>query len=136
MDEQQPAEAGEPEPEPERPETGPLAQLQSIIEDLARQSEPTVREIAAKAAELAAVAGRKAGPLAQRAAEVTGSVGEKVANRGTEMAADLRRGRTGPEGSEPLSGPADAADSAGRAAGERGPDQPWTPPADGDSPAR
>ncbi|HEY6058325.1 MAG TPA: hypothetical protein VIV06_09845 [Candidatus Limnocylindrales bacterium] len=69
-----------------------MVQLQSMIDNLARQSGPTLRELAAKAAELAAKAGESAGPVAHRAAEVTGDVGHKVAVKGREVAADLRRG--------------------------------------------
>ena len=47
--------------------------------------------IAAKAAELAAVAAENAGPVAHKAANVTGSVGDKLAARSKDLAADLRR---------------------------------------------
>jgi len=67
-----------------------LAELQTMIDDIATQAGPWLREVAAKAAELAAVAGERAGPLAQRAAEATGRVGERVAARSKEMAAELR----------------------------------------------
>ena len=50
-----------------------------------------VREIGAKAAELAAVAGDKAGPVAQRAAEMTADAGQKLAARSRDLAAELRR---------------------------------------------
>ncbi|MGZ6268997.1 MAG: hypothetical protein ACXWMU_00320 [Candidatus Limnocylindrales bacterium] len=68
-----------------------LAQLQGMIDDVAHQARPVLREVAAKAAELAAIAGEKAGPLAHKAAEVTEEVGGKVAARGKELAAELRR---------------------------------------------
>jgi len=68
-----------------------LAQLQSMIENLATQAAPVVRDIGAKAAELAAMAGEKAGPVAQRAAELTGQAGVKVAERSRNLAAELRR---------------------------------------------
>ncbi len=67
-----------------------LTQLQQMIDTLTVQATPVVREIAAKAAELAAVAGEKAGPLAHRAAEATEKVGGRVAVRSKEMAAELR----------------------------------------------
>ena len=70
-----------------------LAQLQQMIDTLAVQATPVVRDVAAKAAELAAVAGQKAGPLAHRAAEATEKVGERVAVRSKEMAAELRATR-------------------------------------------
>jgi hypothetical protein len=82
----QPREAGR------RPATGRemLAQLQQMIDTLAVQATPVMRDVAAKAAELAAVAGEKAGPLAHRAADATEKVGGRVAVRSKEMAAELR----------------------------------------------
>ena len=79
----------------ERPRAGRemLVQLQQMIDTLATQAGPVMREVAAKAAELAAVAGEKAGPLAHKAAGMTESVGQRVAARSKEVAADLRRPR-------------------------------------------
>jgi ElaB/YqjD/DUF883 family membrane-anchored ribosome-binding protein len=96
---------------PAQPESGTagremLAQLQSMIDTLAVQARPVMREVAAKAAELAAVAGERAGPLAHKVAERTQEVGQKVAVRSKDMAADLRR----PRADEP---PPAAADDAG-----------------------
>jgi phage-related tail protein len=68
-----------------------LTQLQAMIDNLATHAAPVAREIGAKAAELAALAGEKAGPIAHKAAEVTAAAGGKVAERGREVAADLRR---------------------------------------------
>jgi hypothetical protein len=68
-----------------------LGQLQSMIDNLATNAAPVVREIGAKAAELAALAGEKAGPFAHRAADATAQAGTKVAERGRTVAADLRR---------------------------------------------
>jgi len=68
-----------------------LVQLQQMIDTLATQAGPVMREVAAKAAELAAVAGTKAGPLAHRAAGVTEAVGQRVAARSKDFAAELRR---------------------------------------------
>ncbi len=68
-----------------------LVQLQQMIDTLATQAAPVMREVAAKAAELAAVAGEKAGPIAHRAAGMTETVGQRVAVRSKEVAADLRR---------------------------------------------
>jgi hypothetical protein len=74
-----------------------MSQLQSMIDNLATTAAPVIREIGAKAAELAALAGEKAGPIAHKAADATASAGSKVAERGREMAAELRRdaGRNG-----------------------------------------
>ncbi|MEA2677402.1 MAG: hypothetical protein QOJ81_1543 [Chloroflexota bacterium] len=81
----------------DRPRAGRemLVQLQQMIDTLATQAAPVMREVAAKAAELAAVAGEKAGPLAHKAAGMTQVAGEKLAARSKEMAADLRRPREG-----------------------------------------
>jgi hypothetical protein len=82
-----------------------LIQLQQMIDTLATQAGPVMREVAAKAAELAAVAGEKAGPLAHKAAGMTEVAGQKIAARSKVMAADLRR-------------PRDAGDAATDAAAE------------------
>jgi hypothetical protein len=68
-----------------------LVQLQQMIDTLATQAGPVMREVAAKAAELAAVAGTKAGPIAHKAAGVTEMVGQKVAAKSKDFAAELRR---------------------------------------------
>jgi hypothetical protein len=68
-----------------------LSQLQSMIDNLATNAAPVVKEIGAKAAELAVLAGEKAGPFAQRAADATAVAGSKVAERGRVVAAELRR---------------------------------------------
>ncbi len=67
------------------------SQLQSMIDNIATQARPVVLEVMAKAAELASVAAEHAGPVAQRAANVTEEVGQKVATRTKEWAADLRQ---------------------------------------------
>jgi hypothetical protein len=95
MDENQP-QPNEPMAESgDKPRAGRemLVQLQQMIDTIATQAGPVMREVAAKAAELAAVAGEKAGPLAHRAAGMTESVGQRVAARSKEVAADLRRPR-------------------------------------------
>ena len=102
----------------EKPRAGRemLVQLQQMIDTLATQAGPVMREVAAKAAELAAVAGEKAGPLAHRAAGMTEVAGQKIAARSKEVAADLRR-------------PREAAESATDAASDAAPDAnqsaPW-----------
>ena len=68
-----------------------IAQLQAMIDGVATAAAPHVREIAAKAAELAAKAGDAAGPVAQKAAGVTSDVGQKVAAKSRDFAADMRR---------------------------------------------
>lgn len=99
-----------------------LVQLQQMIDTLATQAGPVMREVAAKSAELAAVAAEKAGPLAYKAAGVTQTVSERVAARSKEMAADLRRPTDVPAEGSPApngvsteatngeAGPADTAD--------------------------
>jgi hypothetical protein len=83
-----------------------MTQLQSMIDNLATTAAPVIKEIGAKAAELAALAGEKAGPFAHRAADVTATAGTKVAERGREVAAELRRdaGRNGDSGTTGSSG--------------------------------
>jgi hypothetical protein len=69
----------------------PVKQLETIIENLTTYATPVLREIAARAAELAAKAGEAAGPMAHKAAEMTEGFGERVADKGREIATDLRR---------------------------------------------
>jgi hypothetical protein len=68
-----------------------VGQLQDMIDQAGRQAGPVLRDVAAKAAELAAVAAQNAGPVAHKAANVTGTVGDKLAARSKDLAADLRR---------------------------------------------
>jgi hypothetical protein len=83
-----------------------MTQLQAMIENIATQAKPVLRDLSIKAAELAAVAGEKAGPAAHRAAELTAEAGKKVAERSRDLAAELRsqqaaasdNGDTGSEG--------------------------------------
>src|SRR4051812_1402223 len=56
-----------------------LGQLQSMIDSIATQAAPVVRQVGAKAAELAAVAADRAGPLAHRAADATADASVKIA---------------------------------------------------------
>jgi hypothetical protein len=89
-----------------------LVQLQQMIDTLATQAGPVMREVAAKAAELAAVAGEKAGPLAHKAAGVTESVGQRMAARSKVMAADLRRSQPRDDRDETVADMADHGDAA------------------------
>lgn len=68
-----------------------MSQLQTMIEQVATQAAPVMREVGAKAAELAAVAGEKAGPVAHRAAALTQEAGLRLAERSRGVAAELRR---------------------------------------------
>jgi hypothetical protein len=94
-----------------------LNQLQTMIENAATQAAPVMREVAAKAAELAAVAGEKAGPVAARAAELTAEAGHRIAERSRDFAADLRR------------------DQAAKGEGDSPADDDATPPTSGATPA-
>jgi hypothetical protein len=67
-----------------------LAQLQSMIDSVATQAAPVVRQIGVKAAELAAVAADRAGPIAHRAADATADASEKLAEKSRTWAAELR----------------------------------------------
>jgi hypothetical protein len=74
------------------PATHPaIRQIDSIIENLTNYAAPVLREIAARAAELAAKAGDAAGPMAHKAAEKTDEVGGRLATKSREVASDLRR---------------------------------------------
>ena len=89
-----------------------LAQLQSMIENLATQAAPVVREVGAKAAELAAIAGDKAGPVAAKAAEFTGQAGQKLAAKSRDFATELRRDAATAKGiGEGTEGVVDGSDS-------------------------
>jgi hypothetical protein len=88
-----------------------LIQLQQMIDTVSYQAAPVIRDVAAKAAELAAVAGAKAGPLAYKAAEVTDQFGQKVAERSRAMASDLRRS-TDDESASPEGQSGDAGESS------------------------
>jgi hypothetical protein len=100
-----------------------LSQLQSMIDTVAVQAAPVVRQIGAKAAELAAVAADRAGPLAHRAADATADASGRLAERSRTWAADLRSkteagGADDPDAassaSAAISGVDDAAEEAAR----------------------
>ena len=68
-----------------------IAQLQVMIDQTGKTAGPVLRDVAAKAAELAAVAAENAGPVAHKAADVTEHVGDRLASRSKDLAADLRK---------------------------------------------
>ncbi len=68
-----------------------IAQLQVMIDQTGKTAGPVLRDVAAKAAELAAVAAENAGPVAHKAANVTEHVGDRLAARSKDLAADLRK---------------------------------------------
>jgi hypothetical protein len=68
-----------------------VAQLQSMIDSIATQAGPVVRQVGIKAAELAAAAADRAGPIAHKAADATAGASVKIAERSRVIAADLRR---------------------------------------------
>ena len=72
-----------------------IAQLQSMIDSIATQAAPVVRQVGIKAAELAAAAADRAGPIAHKAAEATADASVKIAERSRVLAADLRRDSNG-----------------------------------------
>jgi ElaB/YqjD/DUF883 family membrane-anchored ribosome-binding protein len=92
-----------------------IAQLQSMIDSLATQAAPVVRQIGAKAAELAAVAADRAGPLVHKAADATADASGRLAERSRTWAADLRNkaGTTDdPDAASSASAAIDGADDA------------------------
>lgn len=95
-----------------------LAQLEQMIESLATQAAPVIRQVGAKAAELAALAAERAGPLAHRAAELTEVAGAKVAERSRHLAEELRRER--PTGSAAQSGTEPSQEGGAAATAETG----------------
>ena len=70
-----------------------VSQLQQMIEQVATAATPALKEVAAKAAELAASAAVHAGPIAHKVANQTDRVGKVVASKGRGIASDLRQSR-------------------------------------------
>jgi hypothetical protein len=68
-----------------------VGQLQSMIDSIATQAAPVVRQIGIKAAELAAAAADRAGPIAHKAADATADASVRIAERSRVIAAELRR---------------------------------------------
>ena len=68
-----------------------ISQLQVMIDQAGKTAGPVLRDVAAKAAELTAVAAENAGPVARKAADVTERVGDRLAARSKDLAADLRK---------------------------------------------
>jgi hypothetical protein len=68
-----------------------IAQLQVMIDQAGKTAGPVLRDVAAKAAELTAVAAQNAGPVAHKAADVTEHAGQALAARSKDLAADLRK---------------------------------------------
>ena len=69
---------------------GLVGQLQAMISKVAVASEPRLKEVAAKAAELAAVAAERAGPIAHTLADKTDEVSHTVAEKASAYAASIR----------------------------------------------
>lgn len=84
-----------------------LAQLESMISEIATQAAPVARQVGAKAAELAGVAATKAGPFAQKAAEKTTDVGQRFAERAQSVAAELRADQSKAGEADAAGAPAD-----------------------------
>jgi hypothetical protein len=68
-----------------------LTQLQDMIEAAGKTAGPILRDVAAKAAELTAIAAENAGPVAHKAADVTDKVGGGLATRSRVLAGDLHK---------------------------------------------
>jgi hypothetical protein len=86
----------EPDAEPSQGGAGAAAErmlspLQSMIDSVATQATPVVRQIGLKAAELAAAAADRAGPIAHKAADATADASTRIAERSRVIAAELRR---------------------------------------------
>src|SRR6478736_1583605 len=85
----------------DEPAAAPVRQLDSIIENLAGYAVPVLREIAARAADLAAKAGEAAGPMAHKAADKTEEVGGRLATKGREAATEATPTPLNPPTTEP-----------------------------------
>lgn len=95
---------GAPMPGPKPPafDVGAMAtQLQAMIDEVVRVSSPALREIAVKAAELAAVAGEHAGPVARTIAARTDEVGHAVARHASAFAESHRAPHDAPAAEAP-----------------------------------
>lgn len=90
-----------------------VSQLQQMIDQLATQASPALKEVAAKAAELAAAAAVRAGPIAHKAAGVTESVGQRVADRSAQMATNLRSSKSKPAAASGEEPPATQSEAVG-----------------------
>lgn len=71
-----------------------ITQLETMIQNVAKEAAPVVKEIGAKAAELAAAAAEKAGPVAQKAAAWVDEKSPVLAEKSRHWAAELRRSPT------------------------------------------
>ncbi|MFN8621011.1 MAG: hypothetical protein U0869_09740 [Chloroflexota bacterium] len=91
---------------------GMLNQLQGMIGKVAHASEPALREVAAKAAELAAVAADRAGPIAHQLADKTDEVSQVVAEKAGAFATSLRSPAQGAPGPAPDTGEPPVSDPA------------------------
>lgn len=89
-----------------------LGQLQEMIDGATRTAGPVLRDVAVKAAELTAVAAHNAGPVAQRAANVTQEVGERLAARSKALAEELRQQAERERGGQVAPEPPDLAGQA------------------------
>jgi hypothetical protein len=83
---------------------GMLGQLQGMIDQVATATTPALREVAAKAAELAASAAHRAGPLVISIAARTDQVSQAVADRAEQFATELRASRGAEEPAEAPAG--------------------------------
>jgi hypothetical protein len=92
-----------------------LGQLQVMIEEAGKSAGPVLRDVAAKAAELAAVAAENAGPVAHKAANVTEHVGDRLAVRSKDLAADLRKAAEAARASQAEAAPEEPKDDAPKA---------------------
>lgn len=101
-----------------------VGQLQSMIDSLATQAAPVVRQIGAKAAELAAVAADRAGPLAHKAADATADASVRLAEKSRTWAADLRSKVDGSEDADADSRAGASVDGADDAAEHAAQDDP------------
>lgn len=93
--------AGEPGRSPGFDAAAMAAQLQAMIDQVARVSAPALRVVAVKAAELAVAAGEHAGPIARGIADRTDEAGRALAREAAAFAAAHRAAPPDPEDPPP-----------------------------------
>jgi hypothetical protein len=72
-----------------------VTQLQAMIDQVAHSTGPALKQVGAKAAELAAAAAKRTGPIAISIASKTEQVSQAVADRAERLATDLRATENG-----------------------------------------
>jgi hypothetical protein len=112
IDDHGPIDGADPSDRADPSDASVLESLRDAVEDLTERAGPTVRELTARSAEVAALAADRAGPFARQAGEVTADASIRLAERArawaTEIRASLAESMDAPSpGSSPDSGARD-----------------------------